>query len=95
MQLPIINHLASKQKRYLYWRDHALPRITPDLTQLFQQKLQQYRETLQVIATAMPESEQSNDVLNRSARSLLCLERELENLENEARLAGRSGQELN
>jgi hypothetical protein len=95
MQVPIINHLASKQKRYLYWRDHALPRIIPQLAPLFQQKLQQYGETLQTIAGTGAESDLTVDILNRSTRSLLCLERELENLENEARLAGRSPALLN
>lgn len=94
MQQPIINHLVSKQKRYFYWRDHALSRITPQLAALFEQKLQQYRETLQVIASSGPENEQTNEAINRSLRSLLCLERELENLENEARLEGRSDLEL-
>jgi hypothetical protein len=91
MQQPIINHLVSKQKRYFYWRDHALPRITPQLSSLFEQKLHQYRETLQVLATTGTDNDHSNDALSRSMRSLLCFERELENLENEARLEGRSG----
>jgi len=89
MQTPLMNHLASKQKRYLYWRDNALPRITPQLAPLFKQKLQQYCDTLQVIATTGSDTEQNIDALSRSTKSLLCLERELENLENEVRLAGR------
>jgi hypothetical protein len=95
MQRSLLSQIAAKQKRFIFWREITQPQLSqqPETNHLalqFKQKLEQYRETLYLVSTTLNETETDPEAISRITKTLLCLERELEDLENEARLYGRN-----